>query len=307
MVALVGTFNADRLVHHDPAGCGTLLREEAGGLAYSLMALGRLRPKWHLRPVAFMADGHADLFRHVLAAAGVDASALVRVPGEGNAVTLDCRREDKPEEARLVYAPLAAHHLEAALSCDTLLLNCTSGRDVDPREWDTFRRRWREAHPTGWLQMDWHSLSLDWEPGRARRLRRVPDAFHWVKDLDLLQMTLHETGSVVGRPPQRLEDAVDLALRLRKAGCRRVVISDGARGFLFVDGAGPRRQDAWPLSSLVDTTGCGDVLGAALLATLGAGWQVEKALPLAAQVAGACCAAAGLGSLEVVRAVEDGE
>jgi sugar/nucleoside kinase (ribokinase family) len=66
---------------------------------------------------------------------------------------------------------------------------------------------------------------------------------------------------------------------------------------------GPRRQAAWPVDQVEDTTGCGDVLGASLLATLGAGWPVDQALPLAARHAARVCAGTGLSSLDLLEAL----
>lgn len=301
-VAVVGTFNVDLLLQTSPLGV-PVEREEAGGLAYSVKALGALRPSWTPKPVAYLGEDHASLFLPVLEACGARRDALFPWKGPGNAVCLDCRVAEKPELAMLRCPPLDVVQLEAVLDCPRVLLNCTSGQDVEAEAWAATRKEWRRRHPRGWLQMDWHSLSLDWEPGRPRRLRRVPDAFHWLRDLDLVQLTLQECGSLVGRPPRRLEDAADLAMRLRGAGCRRVVVSDGARGFLFVDAMGPRRQAAWPMDQVEDTTGCGDVLGASLLATLGAGWPVDKALPLAARHAARVCAGTGLSSLDLLEAL----
>lgn len=303
-VAVVGTFNVDLLLQASSSG-RSLERREAGGLAYSVKALGALRPSWTLKPVAYMGEDHASLFHSLLNAHGARLDGLFPWPGPGNEVCLDCRVEEKPERAMLRCPPLDAVRLESLLDCSRVLLNCTSGRDVEPEAWAAVKRAWRGRHPRGWLQMDWHSLSLDWEAGRPRRLRRVPDAFRWLEDLDLVQLTLQECGSLVGRAPKRLEEAVDLALRMRGAGCRRVVVSDGSRGFLFVDAQGPRRQAAWPVDGVEDTTGCGDVLGASLLATLGAGWPVEEALPLAALHAAQVCAGTGLASLDVLKALPE--
>ncbi len=294
-VGLIGTFNLDRLLLQVEGEERVLV--SAGGLAYSLQALRHLLPGATLLPLAWLSEPDSGPFRPLLAQPGIAPEGLLRWPEPGNQVTLDCRAEAKPETALLCVPPLPREALEPALGCPQLLLNCTSGRDLELDAWRTLVRDWRRVHPTGWLQLDWHSLSLDWEVGRERRLRQVPHAFAWVEGLDLLQLTLAECASLTPRPPRRLEDAADFCLRLRKAGCRRVVISDGARGFLFSDAGGCRRQAAWPVDRLVDTTGCGDVLGAALLASLGQGWKVEKALALAAEAAGRVCGAAGLESL----------
>jgi hypothetical protein len=302
-VALAGTFNLDTLLH------GSVEAPQAtvavGGLCYSLLALARLLPGERLLPLAWLAAEDAPHFAPVLASTGCAVEGLCAVAGRGNHITLDCRRPDKPEVAELRLPPLAGEQLEGGLACPRFLLNCCSGRDVALETWRSFREEWRRRHPGGWLQLDWHSLSLDWREGRPRRLRQVPRAFDWVQDLDLLQMTLFEAGSLTGRPPRRLEDAADLVLRLRKAGCRRIVVTAGAAGLLFADGSGLRRQAAWPPSQVRDTTGCGDVLGAALLATLGRGWPVEDALPLAARMAGLACAGVGLAKLDALSPVDD--
>jgi len=213
-------------------------------------------------------------------------------------VTLDCRLEAKPELAELPLPPLAESALAPAPACPALLVNLTSGREFEPAGWAAFRDRWRAAQPGGWLQLDWHSLSLDWEPGRPRRLRRVPDWEAWVAGLDLLQLTLAGCASFDGAARERLEDALPLAARIRAAGCRRVVVTAGAAGALWLDGDGPRRQPAAPAEAIVDTTGCGDVFGAALLAGAVLGHAPERALPAAARAAAAARGAAGKASLE---------
>jgi len=294
---MVGTLNLDRLIHGSARA--PALTHAPGGLCYSLAAFSRLCPGRPLLPVAWLSREDAPVFAPCLDAPGMRREGLADIDGPGNRVTLDCRRTDKGEMAELRLPPLGRDQLEAARDCPWLLLNCSSGRDVAEGDWQAFRRDWRARHPRGWLQMDWHSLSLDWEEGRPRRPRRVPRAFGWLEDLDLLQLTLAETASLVGRPPRRLEEAADLLLRLRRAGCRRVVISDGPRGLLYGDGAGLRRQEAWPVAEVLDTTGCGDVLGAALLATLGQGWPAGPALATAARAAGMACGGLGPENLDL--------
>jgi hypothetical protein len=270
-----------------------------GGLSYSLLALRRLLPHVDLLPLAWRSQEDAPHFDPLLEDTAVLREGLQEWDGPGNHILLDCREDGhKPELAQLRLPPLPLDRLTPALGCSHLLLNCTSGRDLELETWRSLVSTWRARHPRGWLQLDWHSLSLDWQEGRARALRQVPRAFAWVDGLDLLQLTLEECASLTARPPRRLEDAADLTLRLRKSGCRRVVITDGARGFLFADAGGLKRQAAWPVPEVLDTTGCGDVLGAALLATLGRGWPVVDALLVVAELAARVCSGIGLGSLD---------
>ncbi len=297
----MGTFNLDLLrLRRDGAEYPV---RSPGGLAYSLGALLRLVPGLPVRPVAWLSREDEPAFAPVLDHPRVDRTGLRPWDGPGNHVELDCREPGaKPELAHLRVPPLDAGLLEPALGCSHLLLNCTSGRDVEPAAWMSLVRAWRVRHPRGWLQMDWHSLSLDWVEGRARGPRRVPDAFRWLPGLDLLQLTLEECASLGGRAPRRLEEAPDFAWRAHKAGCRRVVVTDGPRGLLYLDAAGPRRQEAWPVGQVQDSTGCGDVLGAALLASLGFGRPLGEALAFATEMAGRVCAGAGLDSLSALPA-----
>jgi len=297
----VGTFNLD-VLRLRRKGQEQAVRS-MGGLAYSLGALLRLLPGVPMRPVAWLSTEDGPHLGPLLDDPRVEREGLRPWEGPGNHVELDCREPGaKPELAHLRVPPLDAAGLAPALDCTHLLLNCTSGRDVEPQAWRDLVSAWRSRHPRGWLQMDWHSLSLDWEEGRPRRPRRVPEAFRWLPGLDLLQLTLEECASLGGRAPRRLEEAPDFAWRVHKAGCRRVVVTDGARGLLYLDAAGPRRQEAWPAAAVVDTTGCGDVLGAALLASLGFGKPVAESLALAAERAGRVCAGAGLDSLSALSA-----
>lgn len=301
-VGLVGTFNLDLLLTQVDGE--ERLDKSPGGLCYSLGALRRLLPAAELLPLAWLSCEDEPEYRPLLSDPHLRTDGLRPWPGPGNHIQLDCRSAGaKPERAELRVPPLPAEALLPALSCAHLLLNCTSGRDVELDSWRDFVQLWRAAHPRGWLQMDWHSLSLDWREGEERRLRRVPRAFEWLGGLDLLQLTLEECGSLTARAPRSLEDSADLTFRLRKAGCRRVVVSDGARGFLLADGGGLHRQSAWVPARLLDTTGCGDVLGAALLSTLGCGWSREAALPFAAEAAGRVCEGLGLASLEALTAL----
>lgn len=297
LVGAIGTLNLDRLRLPAPGG-GERLVETPGGLCHSLGALRRLLPAAAIRPVAWLAAEDAPRFRPPLEAWGLDRAGLSERPGPGNRVTLDCRLDSKPELAELRLPPLGDGQLEPALACGVLLVNLTSGLEFSLPAWLGFRERWRRAWPAGWLQLDWHSLSLDHEPGRPRRPCRVPDWQAWVEDLDLLQLTLAECASLDGASRGELEQALPLMERILAAGCRRAVVTDGARGALWLDGDGVLRQAAAPADAVVDTTGCGDVFGAALLAARWLGHDAPTALAAAARAAAATLSAAGLDALE---------
>jgi sugar/nucleoside kinase (ribokinase family) len=80
---------------------------------------------------------------------------------------------------------------------------------------------------------------------------------------------------------------------LRRKGARRVSVSDGARGLVLFDASGePAETHVVPgfATRVVDTTGAGDVLSAALIATwLLAGWPAARAGRFAAAAAALSC------------------
>ncbi len=296
LAALIGTFNHDILVH---AGGEEI--HSAGGLWYSLKALGLLQPDWLIRPVAWSPRADHEHIRQQLNALSLDAAGLCDTNLPANRVRLDCRADaEKPELCELNLPPLGLPELRHGLDAEVLLLNMTSGRDTTLENWAALRSEWRSHHPQGWLQMDWHSLSLNEGEKGTRRLRRVPDWQAWLKDLDLLQLTLEESFSMDGRKRNSLRDTRDLWLQASAAGCRRMVVTDGARGFVYWDHAGSRLVPAIPVKRVVDTTGCGDVLGAGLLA-LACGTDTDTVLQDAAYRAASVLGAAGLASLDELK------
>jgi sugar/nucleoside kinase (ribokinase family) len=178
----------------------------------------------------------------------------------------------------------------------------TSGRDTLLEDWTAFREEWRSLHPDGWLQMDWHSLSLDEGETGPRMLRHVPDWEVWLKDLDLLQLTLDESFSLDGRRRSNLRDTRGLWMKVHAAGCQRLVVTDGARGFVYWDKDGSRVIAAFPQDHVADTTGCGDVLGASLLGLAG-GAETYAVLQEAARNAASVLRSAGLTSLDELKGI----
>lgn len=253
-------------------------------------------------PVACCPDDLRKPFLERCRELRLDTGGLKRSPHPVNLIRLDCHRDEhKPEVAELNQEPLAAEDLKAALECDPVLLNCTSGRDTCLDAWTAFRSHWRKRHPRGWLQMDWHSLSLDWEPGRVRRLRRVADADSWLAGLDLLQCTLAETESIDGLRRHSLAECATLWPIVSAAGCKRLVVTDGAAGIACLDETGPRLYPAAKAGRVRDTTGCGDVLGAGLLGMALPGARTDEVIARALAAAARILEGRGLQRLDALK------
>ncbi len=330
-VALAGTINLDRLVYHTPAG--RLVEESPGGLLYSLLALRLLFPEYHVRPVTLLGEDARQAVFPLLEDHGIPTDSITFSSGPNNRIILDCSDPDnKREESLLSLPPMELEHFLPALEAQALLINFTSGRELELDTWREIRELYRRSHtqrvtddtalgsigtprpgggrregrqrsnpPRGWLQMDLHSLTLDHEPGRPRRLRRIRDWDDWVRDLDLLQLTLAETWSIDGRRRVRLREAEDVVELLLRAGAGTVAVTAGAQGLLLARPGEMILQQAISAARVVDTTGCGDVAGAALLGSLTGGASPVEAAELAARASAAVLGARGIGCLEALR------
>ncbi|MEI6338827.1 MAG: PfkB family carbohydrate kinase, partial [Verrucomicrobiota bacterium] len=91
----------------------------------------------------------------------------------------------------------------------------------------------------------------------------------------------HEAALLAGPSRQNPREA---ALRLRKMGCRQVVITLGARGVLLADEAGIRTIAA-PRVRPVDTVGAGDCFTAWLGLGLAEGLSLDDAAARAVRAA----------------------
>ncbi len=264
-VCVLGTVNRDLL--EDPAADCPLL-EAPGGVLYTLLALRRLLPELHPRAAVLCGEDLRPALEELLPPAWL---AEIRWREEAtNTVHLDCSHpEDKVERARLSLPSYRLTELPSLQGLDGLLLNCTSGMEFGLRDWRALLDRLSKESPDCHTQLDLHSLSLEPVSGPPRRLRILPDALDWARGLGLLQLTLAESFSLDGRRRNRLAEADDLLPRLEEVGLRRLLLSNGAEGFRFVDfGAGLDHVAVAEAGKVIDTTGCGDVLGAAFFAGL---------------------------------------
>jgi hypothetical protein len=211
---------------------------------------------------------------------GVDRSALRRVAGPNNHVHLTYRDAAEREEILVGRVPpLAFEQCAAGLGADAVLVNLTSGCDLELGTLQAFRVRYR-----GSLHLDVHSLTLAIGPGGARFQHRPERWREWVGCADWVQV--NETEAHLLGEPRPVEEFADELLAL---GPRGILVTLGARGSFAAwrDGAAIRRlrlaaphqpQPAYP-------TGCGDVFGATFAYAALRGVPVERAVELGTEVA----------------------
>ncbi len=276
-IAVLGTLTRDTTVYADGSRS-----ENLGGTHYSVLTLAHLfQGRARILPVAHVG---ADAFAAIEAALnlpGVDRSGLLQVPQSNNHVYLTYTSATEREEILVgLVPPLSAAECSSLGALDWVLVNLTSGRDVTLEGMQALR-----GATGGTVQLDVHSLTLDFAPNGKRFLSKPEGWERWVACADWVQMNETEARLLgEGLPLQEFAARV-LALgpqgvfvTLGDAGCHGFWRQGGERRSLRLPAA-RQPEPAFP-------TGCGDVFGAGLAFALLQGAPVDAALRFANATAG---------------------
>ena len=272
-LGVIGSMVWDTIYGRDPAQPAT---EEWGGIAYSLAAFdATLGDEWQIVPLikvgrdlAPRAAAFLGTLRHVATGA-----RFVEVPGPNNRVTLRYyQRERRCEQMTGGVPPWTWPELGPQVQdLDAVYVNFISGYELALES----AQQLRQGFP-GFLYADLHSLFLGKEPDGTRVARPLPDAPSWFGCFDMVQLNEEEL-------EQLGPDPFAVAAAALTRGCRTLVVTLGARGAAYFTGS-PVRTARIPADDATmdagDPTGCGDVFGATVVASLVGGAALEDALRL---------------------------
>ncbi len=148
-------------------------------------------------------------------------------------------------------------------------MNFISGYEMDLATAELLRRGFAR-----FLYADLHRLFLGKEPDGTRVPQPLPDAPAWFGCFDVIQLNEEEM-------EQLGPDPFAVAAGALARGCRTLVVTLGSRGAAYFTGHPVRTAlipaDAAPVPD-GDPTGCGDVFGATVVASLLNGVSLEEAL-----------------------------
>jgi sugar/nucleoside kinase (ribokinase family) len=155
---------------------------------------------------------------------------------------------------------------------DAVYVNFISGYELD-LETAQFLRQGFDR----FLYADLHSLFLAKEPDGTRVARSLPDAPAWFGCFDVVQLNEDELA-------QLGPDPLVVAAGALARGCQTLIVTLGARGAAYFTGR-PVRTARIPVERTAppaggDPTGCGDVFGASVVASLISGAGLDEALRL---------------------------
>jgi hypothetical protein len=199
-----------------------------------------------------------------------------RVPGPGNRVFLDYPAgRERVEVLRSVVPPVSPGRiLDDLPRMNFLMMVLNSGFDIELEDWKRLKKK---AECPVWL--DIHSLVLERKIGEPREYVPILDWRQWVEGIDYLQANKAEVGALLGNPGKmpglgELKSFGDEAFHL---GVKALFLTLGKEGVFLLEKKGGRIIRAKQGDDEVDSTGCGDVLGAGAAAYLIQGHEPFRA------------------------------
>lgn len=237
-----------------------------GGITYAVATLASLLGKNDsVNPVFGVHRGdYAVLLEHLAQYPNVETSGIFKTDEPTNRVHLFYRDQTtRIECSKDIARPIPYEKIRRHLSVDGILVNMISGFDITIETMDHIRMAVR-GHKIP-IHFDYHSLTLGIQENFERFRRPVVDWRRWAFMTDTVQMNEEEIAGLTIEPSTE-QQTVGHLLTLSVKG---VVVTRGANGATIYtsDKKHVVRKDipGIPVEHVVDTTGCGDIFGAAFL------------------------------------------
>lgn len=193
--------------------------------------------------------------------------AVHHVPGPGNRVHLHYPEEgERVERLESAVPPLKSDRLLAEIQdLDFLFMVFNSGFDTEKETW---HKVIEASQCPVWL--DIHSLTLEQTLGGPRRYRPFTAWEEWVSGVRYLQANRREVAASLGRPDKEpaFKDMEKFGWRALELGIEAVFVTLGEEGVMVMTDGKLHRLRSSQNRSVMDTTGCGDVFGAAAASML---------------------------------------
>jgi hypothetical protein len=266
----------DTIYGRDPAQPAA---EEWGGIAYALAALdATLGDDWQIVPLIKVGRDlapRANAFLHTLRHLAPGAR-FIEVPEPNNRVTLRyVSHERRCEQMEGGVPPWTWPELGPLVrDLDALYVNFISGFELSLETAQLLRRGFPRS-----IYADLHSLFLGKEPDGMRVPQPLPQAPAWFGCFDVIQLNEDEMDQLGGEP-------LAVAAAALQQGCAALCVTLGPLGAAYFTGS-PIRTARIPADQATgDPTGCGDVFGGAVAASLLTGASLEEAIRQGNRLAG---------------------
>ena len=276
--------------------------ESYGGIYYAVAALASLsRPSDEVFPVfgVHKAD-YAALIDHLKQFTNVDPSGIYKFDEPTNRVHLYYKdQQNRIECSKDIARPIPYEKIQRHLSADGILINMISGFDLTLDTLDNIRLAIR-SHDVP-IHFDYHSLTLGVRANHERYRRPLEDWRRWAFMDDTVQLNEEEIAGIT------LEGLTEkqTAGHLLTLSVKGVVVTRGDRGatLYYSEHKKMLRKDVEGvrLENPRDSTGCGDVFGAAFLLQYAGSRDLFAATDFANRIAAAKVQQIGVGNLKDLR------
>lgn len=262
LITVVGHICLDVIHHAD----GTE-SQGYGGIFYSLAALANIADSnTKIFPVFGIGNkDYSQLIERLSAYKNVDTSGIFKTDGHTNQVHLYYKNNsNRIECSKDIAKPIPFKKIKPYLDTNMLLINMISGFDITLETLDEIRMCVREEKIP--VFFDVHSLTLGINEDGKRYRRLIPDWRRWLFMLHTVQMNEEETAGLANEKP----DEEYLIKQITALNTNNVIITRGSKGStLFKDEH--KHIERFDFAGIetertLDSTGCGDVFGAAYCA-----------------------------------------
>jgi sugar/nucleoside kinase (ribokinase family) len=246
---------------------GNRIHQSYGGIAYSLATLAALAgERDEIVPVFGVGEKDRPKFLEWLSRyPAIRTEGIFTLTGPTNDVHLFYEEsgDGRIECSNHISPAIPFEKIKPFLKCDGMLINMISGFDITLETLDFIRMEVRESGTP--IHFDFHSLTLGVGAENKRFRRPLSDWRRWCFMLHSIQMSEREAK---GLTAERFNEE-NLINQLMPLMVNALVITRGDRGATMVEQHQKKlkRHDepAVAISGTVDSTGCGDVFGAAFL------------------------------------------
>lgn len=288
-----GTINRDIVEFADG---GRL--ESTGGLMYSVLSLAVLSSKdYRIIPVS---NAGADIWNKVISILGqyeqVDLQGLNKCSCPNNTVYLRLEEGKERDEHTDLHLPAIEYsQIEPYCGCEVMMLNFTSGFEMN---YETVRRVIDNFN--GLIYIDIHSLTLGIDENRHRIPRRIDEGLKWIEGAEFVQATEKEVWSFF-MDSDRVKGVDWAGSRIAERCGQAFLMTRGRRGVSVFSKAGIFHIPGLKLGSIVDTTGCGDVFGAAFILEYLRSGSIMRAAENGNEAAAKKCLISGIEDIKLLK------